>query len=213
MICPECGTTLTESARFCHQCGWDSKLAAAGKAAATKDHRPAWKRRLMAGTLAFFVALYGYLVLVPDSNADTSLKVGEMAPEISLQDQDGKTVSLASLKGRPVVINFWATWCPPCRREMPEFEQVWESHKGKDDLAFYALNVGESKLVVDAFLKQVGVEKLPILIDQNDAAQNAYRILPIPATFFIDRNGKISAIYETQMTSPQMEAEIQRILE
>lgn len=211
MICPECGTQLTEGARFCHQCGWDRKLAAAGKATATTASRPAWKRRLMTGTLAFFIGIFGYLILVPDSNAAASLKVGQAAPDITLNDLSGTPVSLASLKGRPVVLNFWATWCPPCRREMPAFQQVWESHKGKDDLVFYALNVGESKLVVDAFMKQLGVD-LPVLLDKADQAQNAYKILPIPATFFIDRTGKISAVYETQMTSLQMEAEIDRIL-
>jgi peroxiredoxin len=211
VICPECGTQLSEGARFCHQCGWDRKLPAAGKAASTTASRPAWKRRLMTGTLAFFIAVYGYLLLVPDASATPTLKVGQAAPEITLNDLSGNPVSLASLKGRPVVLNFWATWCPPCRREMPEFQQVWEAHKGKDDLVFYALNAGESKLVVDAFMKQQGVQ-LPVLLDKADQAQNAYKILPIPATFFIDRSGKISAIYETQMTSLQMEAEIDRIL-
>jgi thiol-disulfide isomerase/thioredoxin len=200
---------MTEGARYCHQCGWDRKLAAAGKASASHQH-PTWKRRLMAGTLAFFVALMGYLVMIPDSSAAASLKVGQVAPNFEVVDLSGKPVSLAELKGRPVVINFWATWCPPCRREMPEFEAVLAQHQDSD-LAFYALNVGESKLAVDAFLQQVGV-KLPVLLDQNDQAQNAFKILPLPATFFIDRSGKISAIYETQMTRLQIESEISRIL-
>jgi thiol-disulfide isomerase/thioredoxin len=210
--CPECATPLTEGARYCHHCGWDSKQATAAKATAAAAKRPAWKRRLMAGTLAVFVGIMAYLLTVPDSQANSSLKVGQTAPEFTVTDLSGNSVSLASLKGRPVVINFWATWCPPCRREMPEFQQVIAKHKDTDDLAFYALNVGESKLVVDAFLQQLGVQSLPVLLDQNDQAQNAYKILPIPATFFIDRTGKISAIYETQMTSLQMEAEIERIV-
>lgn len=210
MICPECGTQLTESGRYCHSCGWDRKLAAAGQASASPSQRPAWKRRLMAWTLALFTVLMGFLIMIPDSNASASLKVGQAAPDAEVMDQSGQPLHLASLKGRPVVINFWATWCPPCRAEMPEFADSVERHKDSD-LAFYALNVGESKLAVDSFLSQIGVE-LPILMDHNDAAQNAYKILPLPATFFIDRTGTISAIYESQMTGLQIETEINRIL-
>ncbi|HLO04009.1 MAG TPA: redoxin domain-containing protein [Symbiobacteriaceae bacterium] len=210
MICPECGTQLTESGRYCHTCGWDQKLAAAGKASAAPSQRPAWKRRIMAWTLVFFAALMGFVIMVPDSSASASLKVGQAAPNFEVVDLDGKPVSLASLKGRPVVINFWATWCPPCRREMPEFEAVLAQHKDSD-LAFYALNVGESKLAVESFLQQVGV-KLPVLLDQNDMAQNAFKILPLPATFFIDRTGRITAISESQMTRVQIESEIAQIL-
>jgi peroxiredoxin len=210
LICPECGTELVKGARYCHQCGWDRKRAAAGTASSYASHRPAWKRRLMAGTLLFFSLLMGWLVLMPNSNAAAKLQVGQAAPTFSLPDRDGKTVSLADLKGRPVVLNFWASWCPPCRREMPEFAAALAKYKEKD-LAFYAINVGESKVVVDAFLSQVGVD-LPVLLDQGDEAQNAYKILPLPATFFIDRSGKITAIYETQMSLPQIETEVERIL-
>lgn len=210
MICPECGTELLETGRYCHACGWDRKLAAAGQASASPSQRPAWKRRIMAWTLVFFTALMAFVVMIPDSSASASLKVGEMAPDFEAVGLDGKTVTMADLKGRPVVINFWATWCAPCRQEMPEFEDLLAQYK-ETDLAFYALNVGEARVTLDSFLAQVGVD-LPILVDQNDNAQNAFKILPLPATFFIDRTGKIRAIYETQMTGLQMAAEIDQLL-
>lgn len=201
---------MLETGRYCHGCGWDRKLAAAGKASAAPSQRPAWKRRIMAWTLVFFAALMAFVVMIPDSSASASLKVGEMAPDFEAIGLDGKSLSMADLKGRPLVINFWATWCAPCRQEMPEFEAVLAQHKDSD-LAFYALNVGESQVTVQSFLDQIGAH-LPVVIDTDDNAQNAFKILPLPATFFIDRSGKVSAIYETQMTGLQIESEITRIL-
>lgn len=210
MTCPECNVQMAPRARFCHKCGWDSKLAAAGKASSTAGHRPLWKRVTITATLvvaAFSVLL---LLLIPRSGAATTLVAGEAAPAFDLPALDGARVRLADLQGKPVVLNFWASWCTPCRREMPDFQALYDKYKGQG-LQVYGINVGESKVAVADFQKQVGTS-FPILIDEGDAAQTAYRILPLPATFFIDRSGTIRALYQYQMSRAQMEAEITRLL-
>jgi cytochrome c biogenesis protein CcmG/thiol:disulfide interchange protein DsbE len=196
--------------RFCYQCGWDSKLAAAGARASTAGQRPAWKRWTAGISLGVASLLMLLLLLVPRSDADTVLQIGQAAPNFELQSLDGERVSLAQLKGQPVVLNFWASWCAPCRKEMPDFQQVYEQYKDQG-LRFYAINVGESKVAVSDFLDRVGVD-LPVLIDTNEEAQTAYKILPLPATFFIDREGIIRGVYQFQMTRPQIEDEVKRLL-
>jgi cytochrome c biogenesis protein CcmG/thiol:disulfide interchange protein DsbE len=201
---------MGNGARFCHQCGWDSKLAAAGKGASTAGQRPAWKRWVTGVSLGIASFLILLLMLIPRSEADTVLQVGQAAPDFALESLTGEKVRLSDLKGKPVVINFWATWCPPCRKEMPEFQQVYDQYRDAG-LQFYAINVGESKVAVEDYRQRLGVH-FPILIDKNEEAQTAYKILPLPSTFFIDREGIIRGVYQYQMSLPQIEDEVKRLL-
>jgi peroxiredoxin len=210
MTCPECATQLAPKARFCHHCGWDSKLAAAGKAASTAGQRPAWKRWTMSVILGAAVMVVLALLLVPRNQTWDSLIAGEPAPSFDLPALTGGRVKLADLKGKPVVLNFWASWCTPCRKEMPDFQALYDKYQDTG-LQVYGINVGESKVTVENFRSQVGAN-FPILIDEGDQAQTAYRILPLPATFFIDGTGKIRAVYQYQMNRAQMESEITRLL-
>ncbi len=210
MLCPECGTGLLQGARFCHHCGWDSKLAAAGRASSTAGERPAWKRWTMTAHLAVLAVLVLWLLLKPSGEAYTTLVVGQPAPDFDLEAVDGTRVRLADLKGKPLVLNFWASWCTPCRKEMPDFQAVYDQYKD-EGLQVYGINVGESRVAVTSFMESLGV-RFPSLLDLDEEAQRAYKILPLPATFFIDRNGTIRAIYQYQMSRAQMEAEVQRLL-
>ncbi|MBP2016814.1 peroxiredoxin [Symbiobacterium terraclitae] len=211
MVCPECGTRLEEGGRFCHGCGWDSQEAAAARRAAELARRPAWKRWVSGISLGVLAAVVLVMLLVPRTEAETVPQVGTPAPDFALETLDGDAVvRLSDLAGQPVVINFWATWCPPCRKEMPDFQQVYDKYK-EMGLRFYAVNVGESRVAVRDFAERLGVD-FPILIDADESAQRAYRILPIPATFFIDRDGIIRGVYQYQMSLPQIEAEVGRLL-
>jgi cytochrome c biogenesis protein CcmG/thiol:disulfide interchange protein DsbE len=210
MGCPECGAQLMSGARFCHQCGWDSKLAAAGKASSTATQRPAWKRWAMGITLVLSSLLMLWLLLLPREDAAASLVPGQAAPDFDLPSLSGGRVRLADLKGKPVVLNFWASWCTPCRREMPDFQEVLNKYKDQG-LQVYGVNVGESEVAVASFIRTIGVD-FPVLLDLEEKAQTAYKILPLPTTFFIDRSGVIRAVYPYQMSRAQMEAEVIRLL-
>jgi len=117
------------------------------------------------------------------------VEVGNVAPDFQLQSLDGQTVSLGDLRGEPVLINFWATWCPPCRSEMPYIQEVYEEWVNRG-LVVLAINIGESSSKVEEFRQSHGLSFAVLLDTKQDVAQR-YNITGIPTTFFIDKDGII----------------------
>ncbi|MDT8322579.1 MAG: TlpA disulfide reductase family protein [Bacteroidota bacterium] len=119
-----------------------------------------------------------------------SAQVGEQAPAFSLKDKDGKEVTLASLKGKVVVLNFWATWCPPCRAEIPDFKRVYSAYKdrGVEILGVSLDHKGWS--VIKPFIKQWDIN-YPVLLGGVEIARDYGNVRSIPTTFIIDRKGKV----------------------
>jgi len=113
--------------------------------------------------------------------------VGQIAPDFKLQNLEGKTVSLRSLKGKPVLINFWATWCDACLYEMPILEQIYEEWSEKG-LVMLAINAGESPAKIQSFLKRYNFS-IPVLLDTSEAVARRYGVTGLPTTFFIDKSG------------------------
>lgn len=207
MSCPECSTALVAGARFCHRCGREARAVSPSRSVSP---RPAWKRWTTGISLGLLGAVLLLMLLIPRGDSDATLIPGQVAPDFDLPALSGGRVRLSELRGRPVIINFWATWCTPCRKEMPEFQALAERY-ADSGLAVLGINVGESIIGVTEFVRSVGVT-FPILIDDKEAAQTAYKILPLPATFFIDRKGTVRAVYQFQMNQVQMESEVQRLL-
>jgi len=119
--------------------------------------------------------------------ASTGL-IGKHAPDFTLTDMEGQTVSLSQFRGKVVILNFWATWCPPCREEMPSMEQLHRDFENKG-LVMLAVNVeANGKEVVTDFLKKTPYS-FPILLDGSQAVQNSYGVFRFPESFIIDRNG------------------------
>ena len=115
--------------------------------------------------------------------------IGNLAPDFQLQNLDGHTVSLGDLQGRPVLINFWATWCPYCIDEMPYIQEIYEEWSDQG-LVVLAINKGESSSTVAAFMRSYNLP-FTVLLDTTQIVSQRYNITGIPVTLFIDKDGII----------------------
>lgn len=139
------------------------------------------------------------------------LRVGQLAPNFTLKELDGKQLSLSDLKGKVVLLNFWGSWCDPCKREMPDLEQAYQNWKEKGVVVF-GVNIGESKITAKAFADRLGIT-FPIVLDSDrNVTLNMYKIGPIPTSFFIDKKGNIQQIYTGPMSLQYIEDKIQALL-
>jgi len=118
----------------------------------------------------------------------TPLPKGVVAPPLQTLDLQGKTWRLADLRGRAVVLNFWATWCPPCRVEMPSLQQMGEIY-GPDRLQVLAVNVGEEPRRISAYLQRAGLN-LTVLLDPRSEIARAWHADALPTTYLIDAEGR-----------------------
>jgi len=134
---------------------------------------------------------------------------GEPAPDFSLPTLTGSSVRLSDLRGKPVVINFWASWCNPCRKEFAAFRRVLASHKGQ----FVVLGVDYKDIDSDAatFARQQKAS-WPMLVDGTNAVSQAYGVRAVPQTFFIAADGTIVSRIYSQLSSDDLERELAKIL-
>lgn len=114
---------------------------------------------------------------------------GSPAPDFTLTTLDGQQLQLRDLRGRVVLLNFWATWCGPCREEMPLFEQAQQQY-GAENLVIVAVNVQESQSVVRPFVERLALT-YPIAMDTRGAIARRYRVRSYPTTYFVGRDGRI----------------------
>lgn len=116
---------------------------------------------------------------------------GFLAPDFSLPTLSGETVTLSSLRGRPVLVNLWASWCQPCRAEMPAIQRVYAEYQ---DQGFVVLAVNatnqDSLNAVQPFIEELGLT-FPILIDADGVVSNLYELRALPTSYFVDGNGVI----------------------
>lgn len=128
-------------------------------------------------------------------------KVGERMPEFTVREVSGKTFSMAKERGKVVVVNFWATWCPPCRVEMPRLEkEIWDRYKGNPDFAMVAIARRQSEGKITAFEKQHPEFTFPLAYDPQRKVYEKFAAAGIPRSYVVGRDGKIlfqSLGYET----------------
>ena len=127
------------------------------------------------------------------------VEIGNRAPDFTLETVDGNKISLKDLKGKKVIINFWATWCGPCVEELPYFQDITTTWQG-DDLAILAINLEESVSTAQAFLENEQFT-FTILLDSLGSTGKKYKVGSIPNTFFLDRNGIIRETLEGRFDS------------
>lgn len=123
--------------------------------------------------------------------------VGHPAPDFTLVDVAGEPVTLTALRGQPVVLNFWATWCPPCRAELPELQAASERLRGQ--VAIIGVNQVEAAERVRSFAADLALT-FTMPLDERGQVSRAYNVRSLPTTFFIDRNGVIRRIQSGALT-------------
>ncbi len=127
----------------------------------------------------------------PDSEWVNSVAVGDLAPDFELEDTKGNKVTLSDLRDKIVLVNFWATWCPPCIEEMPSMERLNEVIAG-DDFVILAINTEENgRGVVPAFLEKTPYT-FPILYDDKGVVQKRYGVFKFPESFIIQKDGTVA---------------------
>lgn len=137
-------------------------------------------------------------------------EVGDTALDFTLLDLDGNAVTLSDLRGRPVVLNFWATWCPPCRLEMPALEDTQRDYQAHD-VVVLTVNQSETGEQVRDFFDAVGLD-LPALLDSDGEVGIAYGAAYLPSTVFIDPNGQITAMHRGIISRSQIDGYMLRTL-
>ena len=172
------------------------------------DRLPGGYVRGALGILVLAAILGGLLALdrIGDDDLgpldDRTPSVGELAPQFELRNADGTVVRLSDFRGRVVWINFWATWCGPCRRELPEIARL-AAEFGDEDLVVLAVNQEQSATAARDFWEELGLD-LPILLDSSGDVSNQYRLRGLPDNFFIDREGVLQSFRLGFLVEEQM---------
>lgn len=144
--------------------------------------------------LALLAGAIGYTLFVNLTKDDVEkMEVGKEAPDFVLQDLNGEKLQLSDYKGKGILLNFWATWCKPCEREMPIMNNQYENFQ-KDNVEIITVNIGESDVVVKRFVDRFGL-KFPVLMDNNQDVLTAYGVNPLPVTFLIDKEGIVKRVH------------------
>ena len=149
---------------------------------------------MRAASLLLLALALGMISGTRDSLADDARpEEGHLAPDFALKTLEGKTVRLSELRGKKVVlINFWATWCPPCRLEMPTMQKIYSEYKGRG-FEILAINIEPDALQeIREFVKELRLT-FPVLLDPDMKVTRKYRLIGLPISFLIDRQGIIRA--------------------
>ena len=135
------------------------------------------------------------------------------APDITVTDRDGNAVALSDLRGKPVILNFWASWCGPCKNEMPDFEEAYLEYG--EEIQFLMVNCtdGYQETVegASAFIDEAGYT-FPVYFDTDRSAASTYGASSIPMTFFIDREGNLAAYAKGMLDRDSLQKGIDKIL-
>ncbi|WP_267874548.1 MULTISPECIES: TlpA disulfide reductase family protein [unclassified Massilia] len=129
-------------------------------------------------------------------------------PALTLQQLDGGAVALDGFKGHPLVVNLWATWCPPCRREMPA---LVAAQVANPDVAFVFVNTGEDAATVQRYLSDAGLAPQNVLLDRTRAAARAMDAVGYPTTLFYDRHGMLAGRHMGELSRAAVDEQVARL--
>ncbi|MCB9078296.1 MAG: TlpA family protein disulfide reductase [Anaerolineaceae bacterium] len=144
-------------------------------------------------------------------NLEPAAIAGHPAPNFELVSTDGETVKLSDFKGQPVILNFWATWCGPCRSEFPEFQQA--AVDNADRMVIIGINntSADNPNAIPDFMKEFGIT-FPILLDTDREAIDAYNVLGLPTTIFIDDQGVVNEVFTGPLNKAYIESKISELI-
>lgn len=174
------------------------------------------RNRLIYRTVILLVLL-GAIVFAIVSNLqadNTVYRVGDQAPDFQLtqinKNNEAETIRLSDLKGKGVMLNFWATWCKPCEAEMPYMQELYPEYKDLG-VEIVAVSLDSTELVVDRFIDRYNLT-FPIPHDTTGAIRDLYKVGPIPSTFFINSEGEIVEYVSGALTLESLEGYLQNIV-
>ncbi len=153
---------------------------------------------IMIGVGFIFLGIVLFISLIssqasPQEYTATPVEVNYLAPDLRLNDLRGKPVSVKDYLGKVTLVNMWATWCPPCKAEMPTLEAFYKKYKD-DGFIIVGINDGEAPHVVASFVQDFGLT-FPIWLDQQYLSEKAFKTINLPSSFVIDRNGTIRLMW------------------
>ncbi len=175
-----------------------------------------YRRVLVPGIIIFaivgFIGLFlvGLIIKEPLTGASGAARVNSPAADFTLPLFSGGEFTLSSLKGKPVVINFWASWCPPCRVEAPILEKVWQLYKD-EGVTFVGVDIQDTEEDARAFIQKFGIT-YPNAKDASGRVTIDYGVSGIPVTFFVNREGLIVSRWVGAINETLLVARVEEIL-
>jgi len=167
--------------------------------------------KLKIGFLFVFILFQFVFAGFVFADEKVGLNVGQEAPDFELETLNGEKVKLSDYRGQPVMLNFWATWCPPCKEEIPDMQKFYE----ENDIVVLAVNLTDtemSKKNVQKFADEYGIT-FPVVLDVDSETSLLYKINPIPTSYMIDKEGMITHKQYGAMTYEMMMKKFNKITE
>ncbi len=166
---------------------------------------------ILVGVAALFWLSTSNLSVSADDLRLRPLELNQDAPALTLNDLEGKAISLADLRGQVVLVNNWATWCPPCRAEMPTLEAYYQAYRERG-FVILAIEAGDPKEEVVEFVRQYRLS-FPVLLDPEGRSLAAFGNMALPNTYVIDRAGKIRLAWTGPVDRKSLETYLTPLLE
>lgn len=160
------------------------------------------KVRLITRTVVLLLLVSAVVYTIATKDSVKVLAVGDKAPNFELVDLEGNKQRLSDYKGEGVFLNFWGTWCPPCKKEMPYIENQHKAFEGKG-VHVLSVNIAEPILKVETFRDQYGLT-FPIAIDKGKSVMELFNVGILPATYLINKDGEIEQIITREMTEDEI---------
>lgn len=160
---------------------------------------------ILSGALIY--ALYANLV-VKDHNE--KVQVGKAAPDFILPTINGDRFKLSDLEGKAVLINFWGSWCGPCKKEMPAIQSAYDQYKDQN-FEVITINIQEAEITANNFMEQNNISLL-VAMDKDGQVYDAYNVYNLPASFFLNPDGTVNRIYEGEMTRKNLDKWVNEII-